>query len=72
MLQPKKAATLLNINIVIVSELVTDLFNPCFTKDFTASDCKQIKWIQKTKVSCDVTGGITLGTKLKMPIFTLY
>ena len=23
-------------------------------------------------VSCDVTGGITLGTKLKMPIFTLY
>ena len=23
-------------------------------------------------VSCDVTGGITLGTKLKMPIFTFY
>ena len=23
-------------------------------------------------VSCDVTGGITLGTKLKMPIFTIY
>ena len=23
-------------------------------------------------VSCDVTGGITLGTKLKMLIFTLY
>ena len=23
-------------------------------------------------VGCDVTGGITLGTKLKMPIFTLY
>ena len=26
----------------------------------------------KTVVSCDVTGGITHGTKLKMPIFTLY
>ena len=23
-------------------------------------------------VSCDVTGGITLGTKLKMPVFTIY
>ena len=23
-------------------------------------------------VSCDVTGGVTLETKLKMPIFTLY
>ena len=32
----------------------------------------QIKWIKKAVVSCDVTGGITLGTKLKMPIFTLY
>ena len=32
----------------------------------------QIKWIKKTVVSCDVTRGITLGTKLNMPIFTLY
>ena len=32
----------------------------------------QIKWIKKTVVSCDVIGGITLGTTLKMPIFTLY
>ena len=32
----------------------------------------QTKWIKKTVVSCDVTGGITLGTTLKMPIFTLY
>ena len=32
----------------------------------------QIKWIKKTVVSGNVTGGITLGTKLKMPIFTLY
>ena len=31
-----------------------------------------MKWIKKTVVSCGVTGGITLGTKLKMPIFTLY
>ena len=23
-------------------------------------------------VSCDVNGGVTLGTKLKIPIFTLY
>ena len=23
-------------------------------------------------VSCDITGGVTLETKLKMPIFTLY
>ena len=23
-------------------------------------------------IGCDATGGITLGTKLKMPIFTLY
>ena len=30
----------------------------------------QTKCIKKTVVSCDVTGGITLGTKLKMPIFT--
>ena len=49
MLQPKKAATLLNINIVIVSELVTDLFNPCFTKDLTASDCKSDKMDSKNK-----------------------
>ena len=32
----------------------------------------QIKWIKKSVVSCDVAGGITLGTTLKMPIFTLY
>ena len=32
----------------------------------------QIKWIKNTVVSCDVTGGITLRTKLKMPIFTLH
>ena len=32
----------------------------------------QMKWIKKTIVSCDVTGGITFGTKLKMPIFTYY
>ena len=32
----------------------------------------QTKGIEKEVVSCDVTGGITLGTKLKMLIFTLY
>ena len=32
----------------------------------------QTKYIKKIVVSCDVIGGITLGTKLKMPIFTLY
>ena len=49
-----------------------DLLNPFFTKCLTASVCKQTKCIKKTVVSCDVTGEITLGTKLKMPIFTLY
>ena len=32
----------------------------------------QINSIKKTVDSCDATGRITLGTKLKMPIFTLY
>ena len=49
-----------------------DLLNPFFTKYLTASVCKQTKCIKKTVVSCDVTGEITLGTELKMPIFTLY
>ena len=38
----------------------------------TASVCKSDKMDKKTVVSCDVTGAITLGTKLEMPIFTLY
>ena len=45
---------------------------PIFTKGLTASACKSDKWIKKSVVICDVTGGIALGTKLKMPIFTLY
>ena len=49
-----------------------DLFNPLFTKGLTISVCKSDKMHLKTAVSCDATRGITLGTKLKMPIFTLY
>ena len=41
-----------------------DLLNPFFVN--------QTKYIKKTVASCDATGGITLGTKLKMPIFTRY
>ena len=52
---------------------MTDLFNPFFTKALTASVCKSDKIDKKkTVVSCDVKGGITLGTKLKMPILTFY
>ena len=49
-----------------------DSLNPFFTKGLTASVCKSDKMHSKTVVSCDVTGGITLGSKLEMLIFTLY
>ena len=32
----------------------------------------QTKCIKKPVINCDVTGGITLATKLKIPIFTFY
>ena len=46
---------------------------PIFYKRFDhfSLQIKQ-KALKKTVASCDVTGGITLGTKLKMSIFTLY
>ena len=45
---------------------------PIFYKRFDRLQfLNQIKWIKKAVVSCDVTGVITLGTKLKMPVFTL-
>ena len=49
-----------------------DLLNPFFTKGLTARISKSKKCIKATVVSCDITGGITLGTKLTMPIFNLY
>ena len=51
---------------LIVYEPVTDIFNPFVTKGFTQNVLK------KTVFSCDVTGGITCETKLKIPNFTLY
>ena len=40
-----------------------DLLNPFFTKGLPARISKSKKCIKATVVSCDITGGITLGTK---------
>ena len=49
-----------------------DLLNPFFTKGLTTPVFKSSICIKKTMVSCDVTGKINFGTKLKNPIFALY
>ena len=41
-------------------------------KGLTTSVCKSDNMHQKKNGQLDVTGGITSGTKLKMPIFTLF
>ena len=43
-----------------------------FQKVWLFQFVNQIKWIKKTVVSCYISGRITLGTKLKILIFTLH
>ena len=48
-----------------------DLLNHFLQKVWPFQFVNQAKRIKKTAVSYGITGGTTLGTKLKMPIFTL-
>ena len=50
---------------------MADLLNPCFTKGLTTSVCKSDKMHYKNSGQLWRHWG-TLGTKLEMPIFTLY
>ena len=64
----------------LITQIKKITISPWARDEFTQVVCLKIwplqfvnrtKCIKKTVVSCNVTGEITLGTKLKIPIFTL-